>query len=1404
MAQKTSALLNRGTSAFLKERDGPRSGPIDQGRHELDPHEVYEPLDPGRDAEARRQATGMERAEFKGGTSMSTRTYVTSGTLALVALGVATVARSAVQYDPILEWNGPVFHVLNGPDQDQLVDTPAIDFPFTAPNAVAAREHAANGRDVVYVVDSGNNRIQAFEVNGTYVYTDESAFTYQAGGTSAASEWDADNINLAEWVAVSNKWIVPFSESLVIDGEAWTRVASLTGYAAADKVYAIDYDDASNAPEITLPASSLASDSEFDIRYLVSDDQTGATAAFGIGDIDYGTGNGATPVLTEITEASGGPSSFETLRALALIQNEQTATSDDLWVIDAADATQKLFYYTIPLAGTVTAGEIYEDLLTTPWDVAVARSGASARATATVSADTGPFDQATAAVTDDSQVTGHTYTVTVSGANVTITDATTGRVLLASAAFAQLADPFLGIPGLSLPLNGAIGATVTITTTKATVGRYVFVADTGGDRIKVISAPDVASMAGGWISDDDRTVDAQPAASIGGSATTDYSETTPGSVTEDLVYWTATAPLAEGTLSSITFDPDGTPDVWTRVDDISTAGPTDEVYEVDWKNGMIRFGDGIHGALPPASTAFEYSYSTTPDVLRYGTSGTGAGRFSSPKGVAARYNSAVAAYDVYVADTGNSRIQKLRFFPADDVLGTDARMEYVTSWTVGSSASDLLSGPTDVVVAADNADVWVAVVDGGNNRVVFYEDTEATSTNGTDAPTYDSSIGATGNDFGQFAQVAGLTALANGNDLDWYVVDSQRGVVTKYEESPTPTITVTWTGLPECFPPSGSYTITWTAANAPDGGYIDFYYDTASTFDEDTAELCFTSESIAASATSATWVFADTPGGVPADGTYYIYARMFNSSGNLVATDATTSTELLCIDSTLLPTQKVTDRLDGDATLYLQNNLERVVDLVVQYPDSVMSVGYEGTFDPAVVEIVEITQGTAFDGIGATFVQYQQTYDNVAGTFVIATSALDAPTGLVANGPHVVAQILFRAKANAIDTTTRFKTATVSIDNPGTYMVDVNGDRPAEGTIGDLTMKFGYLGDIAGATSDGDDVPAMVAEPDGYINFDDQMIFALGWNGASNQRDPIADLGPITGTAPDVISTPDGEWDVDDILAFTTMFSWAADNGFVNAGSGRPAPTGSGLALPALAGSPTVSSPVDGAAYAYAEIQVDEPAPGSLFDMAVIGRQLEDMNGALLTVTFDPAQVELVESRPGELFASAQGQLYTERSGEGWVEIAANRLDPAQAGVSGDGILAHLTFRMKSMATESLDLHYDLRSSRNVVLSRGTAGTSPLDKLGSALALYAPSPNPVSAGSQIVFAIPTSGSVELSVFDTVGRKVRSLANGPHAAGFHIVSFDGRADDHSLLPAGVYFYRLDTDGQDLTKKLVIAR
>ncbi|MEM1042231.1 MAG: T9SS type A sorting domain-containing protein [Bacteroidota bacterium] len=78
-------------------------------------------------------------------------------------------------------------------------------------------------------------------------------------------------------------------------------------------------------------------------------------------------------------------------------------------------------------------------------------------------------------------------------------------------------------------------------------------------------------------------------------------------------------------------------------------------------------------------------------------------------------------------------------------------------------------------------------------------------------------------------------------------------------------------------------------------------------------------------------------------------------------------------------------------------------------------------------------------------------------------------------------------------------------------------------------------------------------------------------------------------------------------------------------------------------------------------------------------------------------------------------------------------------------------------------------------------------------------PNPFAARTALAFTLDRAADVRLDVFDLLGRRVATLAEGPHAAGTHTATFDARA-----LPAGVYLARLSADGQTATRKLTLLR
>ena len=68
-------------------------------------------------------------------------------------------------------------------------------------------------------------------------------------------------------------------------------------------------------------------------------------------------------------------------------------------------------------------------------------------------------------------------------------------------------------------------------------------------------------------------------------------------------------------------------------------------------------------------------------------------------------------------------------------------------------------------------------------------------------------------------------------------------------------------------------------------------------------------------------------------------------------------------------------------------------------------------------------------------------------------------------------------------------------------------------------------------------------------------------------------------------------------------------------------------------------------------------------------------------------------------------------------------------------------------------------------------------------------PNPFNPATTIEFNLGRSGDINLSVVDVLGRTVDVLADGPHSAGTHRLSFNG-----AHLASGVYLYQLWLDGE----------
>jgi hypothetical protein len=89
-------------------------------------------------------------------------------------------------------------------------------------------------------------------------------------------------------------------------------------------------------------------------------------------------------------------------------------------------------------------------------------------------------------------------------------------------------------------------------------------------------------------------------------------------------------------------------------------------------------------------------------------------------------------------------------------------------------------------------------------------------------------------------------------------------------------------------------------------------------------------------------------------------------------------------------------------------------------------------------------------------------------------------------------------------------------------------------------------------------------------------------------------------------------------------------------------------------------------------------------------------------------------------------------------------------------------------------------------------------------ALYPNFPNPFNPETTIRFSLGTAGPVKLSVYNTKGQLVKTLANSQMPSGQHQMIWNGRDESGAPVASGVYFYRLNTDNYSRIMKMVLMK
>ncbi|MCP4706059.1 MAG: T9SS type A sorting domain-containing protein [candidate division Zixibacteria bacterium] len=83
-------------------------------------------------------------------------------------------------------------------------------------------------------------------------------------------------------------------------------------------------------------------------------------------------------------------------------------------------------------------------------------------------------------------------------------------------------------------------------------------------------------------------------------------------------------------------------------------------------------------------------------------------------------------------------------------------------------------------------------------------------------------------------------------------------------------------------------------------------------------------------------------------------------------------------------------------------------------------------------------------------------------------------------------------------------------------------------------------------------------------------------------------------------------------------------------------------------------------------------------------------------------------------------------------------------------------------------------------------------------------PNPFNPSTTIEFALPSKSHVRLEIYNLLGRKIATITDKLFESGIHTVDWDGTNSNGEHSASGVYFYRIETDKFEQTRKMILLK
>ncbi|MCE5250182.1 T9SS type A sorting domain-containing protein, partial [bacterium] len=293
---------------------------------------------------------------------------------------------------------------------------------------------------------------------------------------------------------------------------------------------------------------------------------------------------------------------------------------------------------------------------------------------------------------------------------------------------------------------------------------------------------------------------------------------------------------------------------------------------------------------------------------------------------------------------------------------------------------------------------------------------------------------------------------------------------------------------------------------------------------------------------------------------------------------------------------------------------------------------------------------------------------------------------------------------------------------------------------------------------------------DRAIDGNDLPLFLDAWK----KQDLAMEIGPASGTVPEITIHPDKKIDFEDLAIFVMMWNWYTEQSSQQKPAFKPVTENSG-----------------------SEIRLLRQDNGTL---AVISDKPPDYMNLIVSAECRK-NVSLTVTGSGYWTEDNTGITLTRPFDRNLFEIASGLMSENKSDNSGPYTLATIKVTGELSVNDIIRASYKYRGTGegNIVQGSIVYTISEMTVLPAAFTMYQNSPNPFNPSTTISFELPDDSRTTITIYTIEGQIVTVLVNDLLKAGFHSYIWDA-----GRMPSGVYLYTIHTNGFSGTKKMMLLK